>query len=101
MQPISRAVPGALAELLRSAPLSPGKVQFAWKTAVGPALHRVTAVRLEDGRLVVDAASAEWARAVSRTSHIILPRLQSLLGRNVVRQIDVRGSSAWRPKKDA
>lgn len=93
MQPISCAVPGALAELLRSAPLSAGKVEFAWKAAVGPALQRATAVRLEAGRLLVDATTAQWARAVSRSSHIILPRLQSLLGKDVVQHIDVRQRS--------
>jgi hypothetical protein len=90
MQPIGRAVPGALAELLRNAPLSPGKVAFAWKVAVGPSLERATSVRLEAGRLVVEAVSAEWAKAVGRASPIILPRLRSLLGSDVVQRLDVR-----------
>ena len=58
MRPLSSALPGALAELLRAAPLSPGKVDFAWRAAVGPALERVTAVRLEGTTLIVDAADA-------------------------------------------
>jgi len=90
MQPLNRAVPGALAELFRSAPLSPGKVECAWKAAVGPALQRATAVRLEGGRLLVDAVSTEWAHEVSRSSYMILPRLQLLLGKDAVHRIEVR-----------
>ena len=90
MRSISHAVPGALSELLRQAPLSPGKVVFAWKAAVGPALQRVTSVRLEAGVLLVDAATAQWAREISRSSGVILPRLQTLLGKDVVSSISVR-----------
>ena len=90
MRPLNSALPGALAELLRDAPLSPGKVSFAWRAAVGPALERETAVRLVDRTLVVDAASRLWAREVSRSSPIILRRLQTLLGSDVVVGISVR-----------
>ena len=90
MKPIAEAVPGAIAELLRQTPLSPGKVDFAWKTAVGPALQRVTTARLEDGTLLVDAASRQWAREVSRSAHVILPRVQTLLGKNIVAGIRVK-----------
>lgn len=90
MNPISSAVPGAIAAMLRSGPLSPGKVNFAWNTAVGPALQRVTAVRLEHGVLIVDAASAHWAREVSRSTRMIMARLQTLLGEAAVTSIVVR-----------
>jgi hypothetical protein len=90
MLPIGHALPGALAELLRSAPLSPGKVDFAWKAAVGPALERVTAVRLDAGTLFVDAAGPQWAREIRRSAHMILPRLQTLLGKDVVTAMTVR-----------
>jgi hypothetical protein len=88
--PLTSAIPGALAALLRDAPLSPGKVSFAWRAAVGPGLERETSVRLIDGTLVVDAASRLWAREVTRSSPIILRRLQSLLGSNTVIAISVR-----------
>ena len=68
MRPLSSAVPGALAELLRGAPLSPGKVTFAWRAAVGPAVERETAVRLEGTTLIVDAATRQWAQEVRRSS---------------------------------
>ena len=90
MRPLTSALPGALAELLRDAPLSPGKVSFAWRAAVGPALERETSVRLESGTLIVDAASKQWAREVRRSSSIILNRLQTLLGDGTVTSISVR-----------
>ncbi|OFW18002.1 MAG: hypothetical protein A3H97_02085 [Acidobacteria bacterium RIFCSPLOWO2_02_FULL_65_29] len=90
MKPIAQAIPGAVVELLRGAPLSPGKVEFAWKAAVGPALERTTFVRLEGTRLMVDAASRQWATEITRSSRMILSRLQSLLGKDVVTEIDVR-----------
>jgi predicted nucleic acid-binding Zn ribbon protein len=90
LRPLTSALPGALAELLRDAPLSPGKVSFAWRAAVGPAVGRETAVRLIDKTLIVDAASRLWAREVTRSSPIILRRLQSLLGSDAIVGISVR-----------
>lgn len=90
MKSITEAVPGAIAALLREAPLSPGKVEFAWRTAVGPALQRVSAVRLEDGTLLVDAQTRHWARELSRSVHVILPRMQMLLGKDVVAGMRIR-----------
>ena len=90
MRPLTSALPGALSELLKDAPLSPGKVSFAWRAAVGPALERETSVRLEAGTLIVDAASAQWAREVRRSSFTILNRLQTLLGAGTVTTISVR-----------
>jgi hypothetical protein len=90
MNPIGAVVPGAIVALLRDAPLSAGKVTFAWSTAVGPALLRATSVHLDAGVLFVDAASPEWAREVTRSTYIILRRLQQLLGEQTVTQIVVR-----------
>ena len=90
MKPLQNAVPGAVAELLRAAPLSPGKVAFAWKTAVGAAVQQATVVRLEGHVLRVDTASAQWAREVMRSSPVILRRLQSLLGADTVSSIEAR-----------
>lgn len=99
MNPISHALPGALVELLRATALSAGKVDFAWKAAVGPALQRVTSVRLEGDVLVVEASSAQWAREVSRSSRVILTRLQTLLGPDLVDAIQVRTASLERGKE--
>jgi len=90
MRPLSSALPGALAELLRGAPLSPGKVAFAWRAAVGPALERETSVRLEGGTLIVDAATRQWASEVRRASSTILRRMDTLLGPDTVKELQVR-----------
>ena len=90
MKPLAHAVQGALADLLRTTPMSPGKIDFAWKAAVGGTMQRVTSVRLEHRLLLVEAASEPWAREVSRSSRVILARLQTLLGEDVVTRIEVR-----------
>jgi predicted nucleic acid-binding Zn ribbon protein len=84
-----RVIPGVLAEVIRKAPLCPEKVDFAWRSAVGPALGRVTTVHLADnGVLQVKAADAHWAREVKRSSRLILKRLDALLGEGVVARIE-------------
>jgi len=90
MRPLAHALPGALIELLDAAPLSDGKVNFAWSAAVGPALDRATAVKLERRVLIVETASAQWSREIMRSSPLILKRLQALLGAAVVEKIEVR-----------
>ena len=83
-------MPGVLHELLKGQPLSEGKVNFAWRAAVGAGVERVTAVRLDGGVLVVEAASTEWARELTRSSSLILTRLKALLGPDEVTRIVVR-----------
>lgn len=90
MQPLAQAIPRAIAELLRATPLSPGKVEFAWKAAVGPAMQRVTAVRLQGTTLLVEAQTPYWTREISRSSRLILRRMQNLLGEDVVQELTVR-----------
>jgi hypothetical protein len=90
MRPLQHAIPGALLTLLRDVPLSEGKVGFAWRAAVGPALQRATSVRLEGNVLLVDATTAAWGREVMRSSPVILRRLQELLGADTVARIEVR-----------
>jgi hypothetical protein len=89
MRPLTHALPGALTEILRAAPLSDGKVTFAWRAAVGPALERVTAVKLDGRVLLVETASAQWSREVMRSSPVILKRLHQFLG-GVVDRIETR-----------
>ena len=90
MEPLTQALPGALTALLRDVPLSDGKVGFAWKAAVGPNVDRVTAVKLERGVLIVEVPDQLWAREIARSTHMILSRLQTLLGRGVVSDIQTR-----------
>jgi hypothetical protein len=90
MRPLAQALPGALTELLKAAPLSDGKVAFAWRAAVGPALERVTAVKLEGRVLLVDTQSPQWSREIMRSSPVILQRLERFLGAGIVETIEVR-----------
>ena len=90
VRPLLHAMPGAITELLRTAPLSDGKVTFAWNAAVGPAVERVTSVKLERGVLIVETQSAQWQREIERSSAVILRRLQTLLGADTVTTLRVR-----------
>ena len=74
-------VPGALTELFRQGPMSQGKLEVAWRVAVGDALARVTTVRLQaDGVVEVQAADSRWNAELKRSSSMILTRLVGLLG---------------------
>ena len=76
--------------LLRDAPLSNGKVGFAWRAAVGPAVERATHVRLDQRVLIVETSSPQWSREIMRSSPVILQRLQDFLGADSVERIEVR-----------
>jgi hypothetical protein len=89
MIPVHRVIPDALAEILRRAPLTDEKVAFAWKAAVGPAIDRGTSVSLQDGVLRVGVREAAWGREVARSEALIRARLDSLLGRGIVRAIKI------------
>jgi hypothetical protein len=85
-------MPSALAAILRKAPLTPEKVAFAWRAAVGPAVDKATRVELHDGVLRVYARDAVWRREVERSAALIRSRLHALLGDAVVRYIDVKAT---------
>ena len=87
--PVSQFLPDALAAVLRKAPLTPEKVAFAWRTAVGPAMDRVTSIELKGAVLHVTAKDAAWQREVERSAALIHTRLDSLLGTAIVRGLDV------------
>ena len=89
MIPVHRVIPDALAEILRKAPLTDEKVAFAWRSAVGPAIDRGTSVKLQDGVLRVSVREAAWGREVERSKALIRARLDSLLGRGIVRAIEI------------
>jgi hypothetical protein len=87
MIPVQDVLPNAIAAILQKAPLTPEKVAFAWRSAVGPAVDKVTAVELRGGILRVRAKDAAWQREIERSAAIIRPRLDALLGRGVVRSV--------------
>ncbi len=86
---VHRVIPDALAEILRQAPLTDEKVAFAWRAAVGPAIDRGTTVSLRDGVLRVVVREQAWGREVERSDALIRARLEALLGRGVVRVLQV------------
>jgi hypothetical protein len=90
VEPLSATIPSVVRSLLRSGPMSPGKMQAAWRLAVGMAIDRATRVALlEDATLEVAAAELMWRREVRRSQGLILSRLQELLGSAAVRKIKV------------
>lgn len=90
MIPIQDVIPGTLAEVLRKAPLSPEKVEFAWRAAVGPAVANATTIALLDQVLHVQAKGIPWRREIERSTSLVLGRLAAILGAGVVRRIDIR-----------
>lgn len=90
MESAAKLMPRVLAQIVKDAPLSHGKVDFAWRSSVGAATARASAVRLEGNVLLVDAQSAQWASAIMRASPIILSRLRGLLGHDTVGEIRLR-----------
>ena len=87
MIPVQQFMPAAVAEILRKAPLTPEKVAFAWRTAVGPAVAKATSVELREGVLRVRAREVTWLREVERSAPLIRSRLATVLG-NVVGSIE-------------
>jgi hypothetical protein len=85
-----RVIPAVLAQVLRDAPLCPEKVEFAWRSAVGAAVSRVTTVRLDgNGVLHVTASDAQWGREVARSSRLILSRMTTLLGTGIIKKLAI------------
>jgi hypothetical protein len=90
MDSLQTIVPRALAELLRQGPMSQGKLEIAWRAAVGDTLNRVTTVRLQPNGLVeVVPSDARWSRELKRSSSMILTRLKGLLGSDNVLRLSV------------
>lgn len=86
---VQRVLPDMLADIIRRQPLSPAKVDFAWRTSVGQALARVTTAELrEDGTLVVRLSDGRWTAELNRARTIIRQRLAPLLG-DAVRKLAI------------
>jgi hypothetical protein len=93
MDALQTVVPRALTELFRNGPMSQGKLDVAWRVAVGDALSRVSQVRLQPDRSVeVHPADQRWYRELKRASPMILDKLHALLGKTaVIRLVIVQG----------
>lgn len=98
-RPVRDLAGDALAELLRDQPMSPQKLDFAWKAAVGPALARATAVSLDGRVLRVEVAGPLWGSEIERAADGVLARLARVLGPGAVTALDVRGGVPARPRR--
>ena len=97
MEPVQSLMSSAVARLVRPAPLSPEKVLFAWRAAVGPAVSRVTRVRLAGhGVLEVVVDDDRFGDELARSAPMVLSRLQDLLGADTVGRLELQ-----RPGKPA
>jgi hypothetical protein len=84
-------LPDTLSEIVRRQPLTQDKVDFAWRTAVGPALARVSSARLDgSGTLRVWTDDDRWIREIERGRDVIRARLDRLLGEDLKR-VEVGG----------
>lgn len=90
MIPIRQFLPAVIAAAVRPAPLTPEKVAFAWRSAVGPAIANAATVELDGATLVVHARGAAWRREVEHAAGTIRRRMSAVLGDGVVKTIDVR-----------
>ena len=90
MVPAHRLIPSVLAQVIRPAPLCAEKVEFAWRTSVGPGLGRVTSARIDDqGTLIVTAQNPQWKREVERSFALIRSRLDALLGPDAFIKVEI------------
>jgi hypothetical protein len=90
MRPIQTFSAAVLADMIRRQPSSPARTAFAWQLVVGPALARVTSVQLEGATLQVTSNDPRWLREIDRATATILPRLQLLLGNDLITKISTR-----------
>jgi hypothetical protein len=86
----SKVMPAVLADVIRKAPLTDEKVQFAWRLAVGPAVDKATTVRLApNGTLYVKTTAPAWNDAIAKSFGLIRSRLAHFLGETAVARIDI------------
>jgi hypothetical protein len=84
MVPLQHIVPGAIVRLIAAQPHSAGKVEAAWRLAVGAGLARLTSARRDAGGVLwVDASDAHVVRALDTHRPLIEQRLRAMLGEHV------------------
>jgi predicted nucleic acid-binding Zn ribbon protein len=91
MDSLHTVLPRALLHLFQQGPMSQGKLEAAWRVAVGDAISRVSTVHLQaDGSVEVRAADQRWQRELRRSSHHILSKLNALLGAQAIDKLHVK-----------
>ena len=90
MIPAHTCISPVISQLLRKQPMSPAKLSFAWRTAVGETIHRASTVTLtKEGILEVWAVDQHWRREIQRATPVIIPRLQRLLHGTLIKGLVV------------
>ena len=89
MESLHTLLSSVLPDLLRRGPLSIGKLEVAWRAAVGNALARVTQVQIRGSVVLVIVPDQYWWREVRRAAQIILARLETLLGTGVISRLEI------------
>lgn len=75
-----------LIEIVRRQPTTPAKVDFAWRTAVGPAMARAARVSLDtEGTLLIEPCDQYWRHEIEQSLALLRARLDTLLGDAVTR----------------
>jgi hypothetical protein len=83
---VQRVLPAAIIEIVRRQPTTPEKVDFAWRTTVGPAMARAADVSLDaEGTLVIRASDDRWRHEIQQSLALVRSRLATLLGDALVR----------------
>lgn len=90
VKPLTTLTDSVVPLLLARAPLTPEKIDFSWRLAVGAPVHRACAITLTNGTLAVSVPDGAWAREIERSIDVILVRMQRMLGRETVRRIECR-----------
>ena len=89
MIPVHQVLPDVVAAVVRKASLTPEKVEFAWRMAVGSGVDNATKVSLQDGTLHVLAKETAWRGEIERSLGMIRTRLALVLGPDIVRRIKI------------
>ena len=100
MVPIQPLLSSVVAKAVRPAPLTPEKVAFAWRLAVGAALARVTRVRLTpEHALEVAFDDPRWCEELERSGSTVLARVQEVVGAEHARRLLIIKPAGRRPRR--
>jgi hypothetical protein len=84
MVPLQHVVPGAIVRLIAAQPHSAGKVEAAWRLAVGAGLARLSRARRDAGGVLwVEVSDDHVVRALDSHRPLIEQRLRAMLGDHV------------------
>ena len=93
MERLDRTAVRAVRTLIAPQPVTEAKVAFAWAIAAGPALARAATVSWSDGTLSVEASTEAWRRELARAKPMLIERIASVLGPDVVQAITIVAST--------